>query len=133
MSLKYIVGGKIVLPEAVVADKALAFDTESGKIVGLVDAVPAGADVIDAKGGYVAPGLVDVHTHGRTKGDFNFADEQGVRDLRKSYAAVGTTTLMATLASATKESLLASMEAISKNRAVEPGTATIAGTHLEGR
>ncbi|MBR5312179.1 MAG: N-acetylglucosamine-6-phosphate deacetylase [Clostridia bacterium] len=95
--------------------------------------VPADAEVVDCTGLYMIPGLVDVHSHGRTKGDFNYADEDGVRALRKSYAASGTTTLMATLASDTKESLLASMEAIGRNRTVEPGTATIAGTHLEGR
>lgn len=95
--------------------------------------IPADAEIVDCTGLYIIPGLVDVHTHGRTKNDFNFADEQGVRDLRKSYAAVGTTTLMATLASASAESLVSSIEAINKNRAVEPGTATIAGTHLEGR
>ena len=32
MALTYIVGGKIVLPESVVCGKALAFDSESGKI-----------------------------------------------------------------------------------------------------
>ena len=64
MKLTYITNGRIVLPDAVLADKALAFDAESGKIVGVVDAVPAGADVIDAKGGIVAPGLVDIHIHG---------------------------------------------------------------------
>lgn len=95
--------------------------------------VPADCTTVDCAGMYLIPGLVDVHTHGRTKGDFNFADEAGVRELRKSYAAVGTTTLMATLASATSESLVASMEAIGKNRSVEPGYATIAGIHLEGR
>lgn len=95
--------------------------------------IPADAETVDCTGLYIIPGLVDVHTHGRTRGDFNFADEQDVRDLRKSYAAVGTTTIMATLASATYESLVSSIEAIGKNRTVEPGLATVAGTHLEGR
>ncbi len=95
--------------------------------------VPEGAAVVDCTGRYLIPGLVDVHTHGRTHADFNFADEEAVRGLRKSYAAVGTTTLMATLASATYDSLVDSIEAINKNRASEPGTATLAGIHLEGR
>lgn len=96
-------------------------------------AIPADSKIEDCTGMYLIPGLVDVHTHGRTRNDFNFADEAGVRELRKSYAAVGTTTIMATLASATAESLVSSMEAIGKNRSVEPGYATIAGIHLEGR
>ncbi|MBP3294124.1 MAG: hypothetical protein J6N32_10260, partial [Clostridia bacterium] len=107
---------------------------ENGMIVDAdCKSVPAECEVVDCTGLYVIPGLVDVHSHGRTKGDFNYADKDAVAALRKSYAASGTTTLMATLASATKESLLASMEAIAQNRDVVPGMATIAGTHLEGR
>ena len=64
MALTYIIGGKIVLPEAVLEGKALAFSEETGKIVGVVDAVPAGSTTIDACGNYVAPGLVDIHIHG---------------------------------------------------------------------
>jgi hypothetical protein len=37
MALTYITGGKIVLPDSVVEGKALAFDNESGKIIGIVD------------------------------------------------------------------------------------------------
>ena len=64
MAMTYIVGGKIVLPDSVICGKVLAFDSESGKIVGVVDEAPSGSEVIDAKGNYVAPGLVDIHIHG---------------------------------------------------------------------
>ena len=37
MALTYISNGKIVLPNEVVVGKALAFDGESGRIVGLVE------------------------------------------------------------------------------------------------
>ena len=103
MSLKYIVGGKIVLPEAVVADKALAFDTESGKIVGLVDAAPAGADVIDAKGGYVAPGLVDVHIHGYLGEDTCDAKPEGIKKMAYGVAANGVTSFLPTTMTVAKQ------------------------------
>lgn len=89
--------------------------------------------VVDCSDKYIMPGLVDVHTHGRGGYDFNTADESGVRTMRREYAKVGTTTIMATLASAEMGSLLSSSEAINKNRAAEKGLATIAGIHLEGR
>ena len=60
--MNYIINGTILLPDGPVAGKALAY--EGGRIVGLVDAPPAGADIIDAAGGIVAPGMVDVHIHG---------------------------------------------------------------------
>ena len=53
---------KIILPDSIVENKALLFDE---KIVGIVTEadIPSDVDVIDAKGCYVAPGLVDVHIH----------------------------------------------------------------------
>ncbi len=89
--------------------------------------------IVDCAGHYIIPGLVDVHTHGRGGYDFNTADEVGCKAMRRSYAEVGTTTLLATLASAPKDALYASMEAIGQNRRTEEGLAHIAGIHLEGR
>ena len=64
MSLTYIINGKIVIPDSVVCDKFLVFDQESGKICGITAELPADAQTIDAKGNYVAPGLIDIHIHG---------------------------------------------------------------------
>ncbi|MBE6541416.1 MAG: N-acetylglucosamine-6-phosphate deacetylase [Ruminococcaceae bacterium] len=89
--------------------------------------------IIDCTGLFIMPGLVDVHTHGRSGYDFNTADSDGCREMRKAYAKVGTTTVMATLASAEHDELIKSITAINENRPSEPGIATFAGTHLEGR
>lgn len=88
---------------------------------------------IDISGKYVIPGLVDVHTHGRAGHDFNNVTSDDIKEMRRSYAAKGTTTVMATLASATPESLEASAAAIGSSREEKSGMTTIAGVHLEGR
>ena len=95
--------------------------------------IPDGCTVVDCSGRFLLPGLVDVHTHGRSGFDFNQVDDEAVKALRRSYAKAGTTTLLATLASATMESLENSIAHISENREVTPGMATLAGIHLEGR
>ena len=91
------------------------------------------AQVVDCTGLYLLPGLVDGHTHGRAGFDFNAIDDAAVSTMRHAYAKAGTTTIMATLASAPMEELCHSIEVINGQRAVTPGTATIAGIHLEGR
>ena len=96
-------------------------------------ALPDGCEVVDCTGRYLLPGMVDVHTHGRSGYDFNSVDDAAVKALRRSYAKAGTTTLMATLASATMDSLANSIAHIGRNRELSEGMATIAGIHLEGR
>ena len=96
-------------------------------------ALPDGCEVVDCAGRFLLPGMVDVHTHGRSGYDFNSVDDAAVKALRRSYAKAGTTTLMATLASAPMESLLNSIAHIGENRERSEGMATIAGIHLEGR
>ncbi len=59
--MKAVVNGIILSEGRFLEGQALLFD---GKIIGLAETPPEGAEIIDAEGGYVSPGLVDVHCHG---------------------------------------------------------------------
>ena len=94
MALTYIINGKIVLPDSVKCDKSLAFDEESGKIYGVVDSLPDGVKVIDAKGNYVAPGLVDIHIHGYLGEDTSDAKPEGIKKMAYGVAKNGVTAFL---------------------------------------
>ena len=134
MKLTYIVNGRIVLPDAVVTDKALAFDAESGKITGVVDAVPAGADVIDAEGGLVAPGLVDIHIHGYLGEDTSDAKAEGVRKMAYGVAENGVTAFLPTTMTVAKADIEAALDTVRslKEESRTWDGAEIIGVHAEG-
>ena len=72
--MKAIINTKLVMEDGIIWDGALTYD--NGKIVEVGWAnevnIPADAEVIDAKGLYTAPGLIDIHNHGG--GDWLFAE-----------------------------------------------------------
>ena len=134
MAYTYIVGGSIVLPDEVLTGKALCFDKESGKIVGVVETVPAGADCIDAKGGYVAPGLVDIHIHGYLNEDASDAKPEGVKKMAYGVAKNGVTAFLPTTMTVSKPEIVAALDnarALKEESKTWDG-AEILGVHAEG-
>ena len=134
MALTYIIGGKIVLPEAVIEGKALAYSEETGKISGVVDTVPAGAKTIDACGNYVAPGLVDIHIHGYLGEDTCDAKPEGIKKMAYGVALNGVTSFLPTTMTVAKNEIIDALNAV---RAVKEESKTwdgaeIIGVHAEG-
>lgn len=85
---------------------------------------------LDAAGGYVIPGLVDIHTHGAVGEDFSDGKPEGLQPLADYYAAHGVTSYLATTMTLKEETLTPAMHAIRDFR--RAGGAKCAGVHLEG-
>ena len=134
MALTYIIGGKIVLPEAVIEGKALAFSEETGKIEGIVDTVPAGAKTIDAGGNYVAPGLVDIHIHGYLGEDTCDAKPEGIKKMAYGIAQNGVTSFLPTTMTVAKNEIVDALNAVRsvKEESKTWNGAEIIGVHAEG-
>lgn len=93
--MKAIVNGKIVLKDRVAEDMALLY---SDVIEGVVpcEKVPADAEIIDAKGGYVAPGLIDIHIHGYLSKDVCDGEPDSIRTIAGGIVKNGVTGFLPT-------------------------------------
>lgn len=132
--MKCVVNGVILLPGGEVRGRALAF--ENGVISGIVDAPPRGAEIIDAAGGSVAPGLVDVHIHGFMGWDASNGRIDELKDMSRQLVRWGTTawlpTTMTLKWSALERCFSAVRQAMSDSLSPDWRGAQVMGCHAEG-
>ena len=131
--MKAIINGRIVTPESVVEGKVLVYDE---KIQGVVDAAPAGAEVIDAQGGYVIPGLVDMHIHGYLGEDASDGSYEGLKIMAEGVAKNGVTSFLPTTMTVSYDELRKAFSLIRKgmeeSRSADWKGAAIVGANAEG-
>lgn len=89
-----------------------------------------GEEVMDVQGMRILPGLVDVHSHGRTGEDFSFVTEETVQKLCLSYAECGVTAVLGTTMTNDPATVEASIAAMGRYRG--EGGAKFLGIHMEG-
>ena len=88
--MKAIINGKIILKDRIIEGKALLYSDVIEGIVPESD-IPSGVDILDAKGGYVSPGLIDLHIHGYLGKDVCDGEEESIRTISKGLLANGVT------------------------------------------
>lgn len=128
-----ITGGKIILKDGIQSGYALLFDRVIRGIVPESD-VPADAHIIDAKGGYVAPGLIDLHIHGYLGKDVCDGSEESIRAISKGLLANGVTGYLPTTMTvdmAVIKKALAVLQSLKEESKQWNGSA-ILGCHAEG-
>lgn len=130
MQRLWIRNAAIVLPHEVVEGDLLV---EDGKIAAVGD-VQADGDTpsIDAGGGYVMAGFIDVHVHGGGNADFMDATPQAFETAVKTHMQHGTTLMTPTAMSATEEDLAAFIEAYHAFKAQSSYAHLTCGLHMEG-
>ena len=131
--MKAAVNGKIILKDRVIDGFALLF---SDVIEGIlpVDKLPEGIEKIDAKGGYISPGLIDLHIHGYLGCDVCDGKEESIRAISKGLLANGVTAYLPTTMTVAMSVIKQSLEVCRslKEESKSWGGAEILGVHAEG-
>lgn len=131
--MKAIINGKLILKDRITEGKALLY---SDVIEGIVDndKVPAGAEIIDAEGKYVAPGLIDLHIHGYLGKDVCDGEEESIRTIAGGLVKNGVTGFLPTTMTVDMKVIRKALECcrgLMEESKTWNGT-TILGCHAEG-
>ncbi len=125
-----IINAELVMRDHLIPEAVLFI--EDGKIAGFGEMrttpVPEGCQIIDAKGLYVGPGLVDIHCHSGTGVRFIHEPAKATQE----HLQCGTTSILAT--PSTRGTLPIYLEAIQRIRDAmnSPEGEIIAGIYMEG-
>lgn len=125
---KCIINGKIILKDKIV-EKNIFFNNE--KILEISSRSPLNEEVIDAKGLYVSPGFIDIHTHGRGGSDTMYPNFNDINTISKTAIVSGVTSFLpTTMTMGIEDTLKAYNNVIDSIEKVEGSK--ILGVHMEG-
>ena len=126
----FIKNARAVLPDRVT--EPLNILIENGIIQEIGPDCHTEGEILDAMGGYVFPGFIDVHVHGGGGADFMDGTPEAFETAVKAHLAKGTTTLVPTAMTATGEELEGFIRAYREFRAGSTFGSLAPGIHLEG-
>lgn len=123
-----ITNGAVVTPEAVLDPGWLS--VRDGRIAEVGRGTPpsTGLEPVDAHGGWILPGFVDIHCHGGGGGSFAGQGAEGVAATIDTHRRHGTTTMLASLVSRPIPEMVDQVAMLTD--LVSDGR--LAGIHLEG-
>ena len=123
-----LINGKIIT-DRILEGKKLWF--ENGRIEAVTDRDFPGARMIDVHGAYIAPGFIDIHTHGGGGYDFMDGTVEAVKQAASIHLHHGTTTLLPTTLSYGISSIEKAVQQV-KEAGLDENLPNLPGVHLEG-
>jgi len=135
----YLYNVRIVTPDTTVKNGWILLSdgriAAIGKETGSVEharTLARDCEVIDGQGGYILPGFIDVHVHGGYGHDFMDADAEGLNAITRFHAQNGTSIMLATTVTASKEDIDQVLTRVQSYREAGMPYAQLHGVHLEG-
>ncbi|HEX5669570.1 MAG TPA: N-acetylglucosamine-6-phosphate deacetylase [Chitinophagaceae bacterium] len=124
--------GRVITPAGVIGNGSVL--VEDGLIIGVEssDVEFENALSIDAEGRYISPGFIDIHIHGGGGFDFMDETEEAFIGIAETHARFGTTAMVPTTLSATKEAIIKALEIFERVRDRNPSGSQLLGVHIEG-
>ncbi|HHW48672.1 MAG TPA: N-acetylglucosamine-6-phosphate deacetylase [Clostridiaceae bacterium] len=127
-----IFNGRIVTPYRLVNNGVIV--VEDGKIASISNENVEIDDCleIDAKGNYIAPGFIDIHTHGGGGHDFMDGTVEAYIGAARMHAQHGTTAIVPTTLTSTNDELKNTFAVYKEAKKINADGAEFLGLHLEG-
>ena len=131
--MKAIINGKIILKDEIIEGYTLLLSDVIEAVIPQ-DKLPENAEIIDAKGGYIAPGLIDLHIHGYLGRDVCDGDEDSMKTISKGLLANGVTGYLPTTMTVDMKVIRKSLEVCRSlmNESRSWDGSAILGVHAEG-
>ena len=128
-----ITNARLILPDAI---ERGSLHIRNGRIHKISKSIkPATAksgERLDLRGGFLAPGFVDIHIHGALGRDTMEARLDAFREITEYHLQGGTTSLTLTTLSASQQDILKTLDAIAPIHNQSIGGARVVGVHVEG-
>lgn len=105
--------GTAILPDRLIPDAVVICCGGKVEAVGPARKVrpPRDAELIDARGGYISPGFVEIHVHGGDGADYMDGTAEAVRTANRAHTRHGTTSIFPTTTTGSPAQLDAMLKA----------------------
>ncbi len=127
-----ICNARIIAPNKIIENGTILVTGKKIVAVGEKNIDIEDAITIDAKGKYVSPGFIDLHIHGGGGHDFMDGDETAFLKIAQLHARYGTTAMLPTTLTSSKEDLLQTLALYESAGKKNTNGAQFLGMHLEG-
>ncbi|MBY0534406.1 MAG: N-acetylglucosamine-6-phosphate deacetylase [Chitinophagaceae bacterium] len=132
MSKINIINGTVISEHGLIPGGQVIVDNGKISAVNSIAEPVLDAQTIDASGLYVSPGFIDIHVHGGAGFDFMDGTEEAFLAIAELHAQFGTTAMLPTTLSGSKEELLDTLNAYRNASKMNKKGASFIGLHLEG-